>query len=200
MDKKCDWRIYAHQIGDSKEYEVRKANLKHVCSKDTRKHFSKHATSKVIAALLKTKYKKFGDGLRARDLVDTMRDEHNVRVAYWKCWKVKELAIVSVQGTEESSYKLLHVYLHMLQLANPGTIYHLKMEKDENGDERFKYVFLLLGALIMGLPHLRRVVVIDRTHLYEKYKGCLLTASCQDVNFQVFPIVFAVVDSENDES
>lgn len=42
--------------------------------------------------------------------------------------------------------------------------------------------------------------MIDGTHLYGKYKGCLLTASCQDANFQVFPIGFAVVDSQNDES
>lgn len=88
----------------------------------------------------------------------------------------------------------------MLQLANPGTIYQLKTEKDELGNDRFKYVFMSLGASIQRLPHLRRVVVIDDTHLYGKYKDCLLTTCCQDANFQVFPIGFAVVESENDES
>lgn len=115
---------------------------------ETRKHFSKHATSKVIAALLRTKYRKIGVVPRARDLVETMRDEHNVRVIYCKCWKTKELAIALAQGTKESSYKLLHVYLHMLQLANPGTIYHLKTKKDEIDEDMFKYVFMALGALI----------------------------------------------------
>lgn len=54
--KKCDWRVYAHEIGDSEEYEVRKAHLDHVCDAETRKHFNKHATSKVIAAIIKQKY------------------------------------------------------------------------------------------------------------------------------------------------
>lgn len=43
-------------------------------------------------------------------------------------------------------------------------------------------------------------MVVDGTHLKGKYKGVLLTASGQDANFQVFPLAFAVVDSENDEA
>jgi len=43
-------------------------------------------------------------------------------------------------------------------------------------------------------------LVVDGTHLKGKYKGVLLTASGQDANFQVYPLGFAVVDSENDES
>lgn len=54
--KKCDWRVYAHEIGDSEEYEVRKAHLDHVCDAETRKHFNKHATSKEITAIIKQKY------------------------------------------------------------------------------------------------------------------------------------------------
>jgi len=95
---------------------------------------------------------------------------------------------------------LLPVYLHVLQLANPGTIYHLETEIDDIGDERFKYVFLALGDSVKGLKYLWRVVVVDGTHLFGKFLGCLLTASCQDANFQIFPIAFAVVDSETDES
>lgn len=117
-DKKCDWRMFTHQIGYSNEYEIRKAKLKYVYTVDTRKQFSKHATSKVIAALLRNKYKKSRVGPRARDLPNTMMDQHNVRVTYWKCWKVKELVVASTQGTEESSYKLLPVYLHVLKLTN----------------------------------------------------------------------------------
>lgn len=41
---------------------------------------------------------------------------------------------------------------------------------------------------------------MDGTQLTGKFKGCLLTASMQDDNFQNFPIAIAVVDSENDAS
>jgi len=200
-DKKCcDWRVRAHQVGDSEEYEVRKAKLDHMCKVETRSRFGKHATSKVVAALLRAKYAKAFCGPRARDLLESLLREHNARTTNWKCWRAKELAVETTQGTDESSFSLLPVYLHVLQLANPGTIYHLKTEIDDVGDERFKYVFLAFGASVKGLKFLRRVVVVDGTHLFGKFLGCLLTASCQDANFQIFPIAFAVVDSETDKS
>jgi len=179
---------------------VRLAKLEHVCKVQTRSRFSKHATSKVVAALLRAKYAKAFCGPRARDFPDSLLREHNVRMTYWKCWKAKELAVETAQGTDESSFSLLPVYLHVLQLANPGTVYHLETELDDIGDDRFKYVFLSLGASVKRLKYIRRVVVVDGTHLFGKYLGCLLTASCQDANFQIFPIAFAVVDSETDHS
>lgn len=47
---------------------------------------------------------------------------------------------------------------------------------------------------------MRKVVIVDGTHLKGKYAGCLLTASAQDGNYQIFPLAFAIVDSENDMS
>ncbi|XP_013615368.1 PREDICTED: uncharacterized protein LOC106321669 [Brassica oleracea var. oleracea] len=46
---------------------------------------------------------------------------------------------------------------------------------------------------------MRKVVVVDGTFLNGKYKGTLLTSLAQDGNFQIFPIAFAVVDTENDD-
>ncbi|CAA7040454.1 unnamed protein product [Microthlaspi erraticum] len=59
---------------------------------------------------------------------------------------------------------------------------------------------MALKACVEGWKHLRKILVVDETHLFGKYRGCLLTTSGQDANFQVFPIAFAVVDSENDLS
>ncbi|XP_024010366.1 uncharacterized protein LOC112085385 [Eutrema salsugineum] len=47
---------------------------------------------------------------------------------------------------------------------------------------------------------MRKVIVIDGTHLRNRYGGCLVAASAQDGNFQVYPLGFAVVDSENDDA
>lgn len=84
----------------------------------------------------------------------------------------------------------------MIKRANPGT--HARLEVDEN--QRFKYLFLAFSASINGFPYMRKVVVVDGTFLQGKYKGTLLTATAQDGNFQIFPVAFAVVDTENDES
>lgn len=47
---------------------------------------------------------------------------------------------------------------------------------------------------------MRKVVIVDGTHLRGKFAGSLLTASSQDGNYQVFPLAVAVVDGENDKS
>lgn len=43
-----------------------------------------------------------------------------------------------------------------------------------------------------------KVVVVNGTHLKGRYASCLLTGSAQDGNYQIFPLAFAIVDSEND--
>ncbi|KAL0795370.1 hypothetical protein Bca101_066747 [Brassica carinata] len=115
-------------------------------------------------------------------------------------WRAKELAIAFAQGTEETSYKMLPQYFHVLKVANPGTITDIKTELDIEGKSRFKYAFMSMKACIDGWKHLRKVIVVDGTHMFGKYKGCLLTASGQDANSRVFPIAFTVVESENKES
>ncbi|XP_013650877.1 uncharacterized protein LOC106355478 [Brassica napus] len=91
-------------------------------------------------------------------------------------------------------------YFYVLKYANPGTITDIKTELDKEGKTRFKYAFMSLKACIDGWKHLRKVLVVDGTHMFGKYKGVLLSASGQDADYRAFPIAFAVVDSENSDS
>ena len=91
-------------------------------------------------------------------------------------------------------------YFHVLKYANCGTITDIKTEVDKEGKTRFKYAFMSLKACIDGWKHLRKVLVVDGTHMFRKYKGCLLSATGQNVNSHVFPVAFAIVDSENRDS
>ena len=44
------------------------------------------------------------------------------------------------------------------------------------------------------------MISIDATHLYGKYKGKLLIAMATDGNNKVYPLTFAVVESESTET
>ena len=98
------------------------------------------------------------------------------------------------------SYKMLPQYLHVLKLVNPGTITDIKTEVDKEGKTRFMYAFMSLKACIDGWKNLRKVFVVDDTHMFGKYNGCLLSVSGQDEDTRVFPISFTVVESENSDS
>ncbi|CAG7861851.1 unnamed protein product [Brassica rapa] len=73
------------------------------------------------------------------------------------------------------SYKMLPQYLHVLKLTNPGTITDIKTKLDREGKLRFMYAFMSLKACIDGWQHLRKVLVVDGTHMFRKYKGVLLS-------------------------
>lgn len=129
-----------------------------------------------------------------------MCGDHDVDISYWKVWRSRDVAIDKVKGTSQSSYSQLPDYLHRLRATNPGTITELLTETVEGGGTRFKYMFVAFGASIAGYASMRKVIVVDGMHLKGKYAGCLPTASAQDGNYQIFPLAFAMVDSENDMS
>lgn len=129
-----------------------------------------------------------------------MRVDHDIPITYWKAWKAREVAIDQGAGNPENAYLTLPLYLKNLANDNAGTIVGLETTPGPDGAERFMYLFLSFGASIVGYPYMRKVVIIDGTHLKGKYGGCLLTASAQDGNFQIFPLAFGIVDSENDKS
>ena len=64
----------------------------------------------------------------------------------------------------------------------------------------FERVFWVFGPSIEGFQHCRPVISIDGTFLYGKYKGTLLIASTWDGGNRLFPLSFAIVEKETDDS
>ncbi|CAA7051709.1 unnamed protein product [Microthlaspi erraticum] len=128
----------------------------------------------------------------------TKFDEDHVwlNLTYTTSYRALKFAQVFVRGTPEDGYANLPSYLRRLKQANPGTITHLLCDEED----RFKYCFVALAASTAGFQYLKRVIVVDGTHLTGKYGGTLLVACGQDANFQVFPLAYGVVDAETNES
>ncbi|XP_010513650.1 PREDICTED: uncharacterized protein LOC104789691 [Camelina sativa] len=124
--------------------------------------------------------------------------EQKVTISYMKAWNTKELAMNAARGNEEEGYRFLATYLHLVESTNPGTIHDIKTSVDKKGNTKFKYLFFAFGASISGFQYLTKVIVIDGTTMKGKYKGCLVAASGQDGNMQIFPLAFGVVEVEND--
>ncbi|KAG7640633.1 MULE transposase domain [Arabidopsis suecica] len=67
-----------------------------------------------------------------------------------------------------------------------------------SGVQQFKYLFFALGASIVVIKHMRKVILVDGTAIKARFKGVHLAASMQDANFQVYPIAFGIVYAENE--
>lgn len=67
-------------------------------------------------------------------------------------------------------------------------------------DIKFNVYFLCMPASIQGWPHCRPVISVDATFLKNKYRGMMMIASTLDGDNKIFPLAFAIVDSENNAS
>ncbi|KAL0743246.1 hypothetical protein Bca4012_084759 [Brassica carinata] len=166
----CKWRVYAVLLKNTELYEVRRVELHHTCSVDDRSGYQNQATHTVIGEIMKAHFSGNGGGQRPSEIMQVMGGDHDVNISYWKAWRSREVALDYAK------------------------------EMADGIGQRFKYMFLELGASIKGFKYMRKVVIVDGTHLRGKFAGCLLTASAQDGNYQVFPLAVAVVDGENDKS
>ncbi|CAA7046209.1 unnamed protein product [Microthlaspi erraticum] len=192
----CSWRVRATPVGDSTQFTIRKYVAEHTCSVTERSASARKATPNILGVLYKDFVGSVDSMVKPKHVSHAMNLRFGIKMDYSKAHRTLKEARKLVRGSAESGYAELPTYLHMIRRTNPGTL--TRLEVDEN--QRFKYLFLAFGASINGFPYMRKVIVVDGTFLKEKYKGTLLTASAQDGNFQIFPIAFAVVDTENNKS
>ncbi|XP_057954834.1 uncharacterized protein LOC131148891 [Malania oleifera] len=81
---------------------------------------------------------------------------------------------------------------------NPGTIVKGRWTPIPGSEytATFVSVFWAFAASIQDFHHCPPIICVDRTHLYSKYKGKLLIATCPDANRKIFPLAFAIVQEE----
>ena len=107
--------------------------------------------------------------------------------------KGKRKAMTRLFGDWYKSYAKLPRFFLALEQSNTGCIMYSKMVPGNNpNEENFQHVFWAFALSIKGFAHCQPVLSIDRTHLYEKYKGTLLIAMGCDGNNQLFPLAFAI--------
>ena len=194
-DPDCSWKMRGRKRLRSEMFEVTVFNNVHTCSQDVRDVDHRNATPWVVGHLVKRKLADKTNKYVANNAKADMKQYYVVEMSYEKAWRCREKAIEYVRGTTEMSYSKLPGYLRQLQKKNPDTLVDFVAE-----DGRFLYCFFSLGASSKGFKYCRPVICVDGTFLKNKYGGILLCAVAVDGNGQLFPLAFAVVDSENHNS
>ncbi|XP_024013049.1 protein FAR-RED ELONGATED HYPOCOTYL 3-like [Eutrema salsugineum] len=194
----CPWYLHAVRMQDSTYFSIRVYRNIHTCSRvvastiqNTRK-----GTPQVVADVLRGVYPGEVDTPAPKALIKVVQNEAHVNVSYSTALRGKKLAISEVRGSPEESYRKLYCYLYMLQLVNPGTVTSVKLD----ARNKFKYLFVALGASIEGFRAMRKVIVVDATFLKSVYGGMLVFATGQDPNHHHYPIAMGVIDKEKDAS
>ncbi|PHT29671.1 hypothetical protein CQW23_30741 [Capsicum baccatum] len=138
-----------------------------------------------------------GKGPSISEIQRIMFKELHCSANCWMYWKGSVIVKNIIPGTLENGYACLPGFSHMVELLNPGSSYSIMVNQI---DGSFFYCFLAFEAYIRGYAHMRKVIIVDGTHLYGKYGGVLLSALAQDTKNHIFPIAFCVISKENDAS
>ena len=196
--KGCTWYLRVARTKKSHFWSVRVHRKMHTCSRsvETTSNSIQRGTPRLIASVLHCDYPRNLKTPTPKNIMSIVRGRLGVHCSYSTALRGKMLHVSDVRGTPERSYTMLFSYLYMLEKVNPGTVTYVELE----GEKKFKYLFIALGACIEGFRAMRKVIVVDATHLKTVYGGMLVIATAQDPNHHHYPLAFGIIDSEKDVS
>ncbi|KAE8728599.1 hypothetical protein F3Y22_tig00004198pilonHSYRG00039 [Hibiscus syriacus] len=119
-------------------------------------------------------------------------EDYVYKVSLSKCLRAKYLALDMVLGSHKGQYSKIYDYLGEIRSSNPGSTTILKLD-----NRVFERMYICLQACKEGFKDCRPIISIDGCHLKGYYGGTLLAAVGIDGNDIIYPIAYAVVESEN---
>ncbi|KAG9450276.1 hypothetical protein H6P81_010241 [Aristolochia fimbriata] len=180
-------------------WKIRRCNDEHMCLNGELRMDNWLSTSRVICNLIMLNVRT-SFTLSPYEIILLVKDKYHIQVSYSRAWWARNKALVTVFGGWEESYNLLPQFLKAIKDTNRCTKYKMITTDDgvrEGNFVRFDRVFWAFGPAIHGFQFCRPFISVNGTHLYGKYKGCLLIATSFDGDNRLFPLAFALVEKEN---
>ena len=184
----CPWRIYASWNQTKETFVVKALTDHHTCSRVTD---NGHVTYKWIANHFLERFRMTPDW-KAMDIMREIHEAHGVHVSQQTCNRAKAEARKMIEGS----------YVAELKARNRGSTFFMVNERDNlDSSLRFKRLYVCFKPVVEGFKAgCRRVIGLDGCFLKTITKGLLLSAVGKDGNDQMYPIAWAVVEGENENS
>ena len=195
----CSWRIHATVAEDKVTFVVKTLQGKHTCY-GINKCGNKHATQGWISDRIIDDLRKEGD-ITTKVLKQRLESKFGVSVPYHRVWEGKELAVGEIYGKWKDSFVQAGALRKELRERNPGSVVELNTESPDGNNRHFQRFFVALKPCTTGfLMGCRPYISLDACHLKAKWKGVLAAATAIDGNNWMFPVAFAVMENESEES
>ncbi|XP_016167821.2 uncharacterized protein LOC107610265 [Arachis ipaensis] len=201
----CDWLIRVSMISRKYCWVIRRYNGSHTCTRATISQDHSKLDSNTIAEAIKPLVEA-EPSLKVKSVIAEVQSKFNYTVSYRKAWLAKQKAVKKIFGGWEASYEALPIWFEAMCHKEPSAVVHFETMPAYQGDDLvtdirvLHRVFWSYYPCIRAFRHCKPVVQVDGTHLYGKYKGCLLVAVSQDGNNNIVPIAFAIVEGETSDA
>ncbi|XP_074327034.1 uncharacterized protein LOC141664975 [Apium graveolens] len=197
----CVWMLRATKKKSHNHFEIMETNGPHTCVNPNMRQDHYNLNSSNIAQVIGTQIAA-DPGVADKVLEVTVVSQFGYRPSRRKIRHAREKLEKNLFKSSEESYEYLPFFMNALQSFNHGTYvdWHFKehdLAEPINEVVRFKRVFWAFKPCIDAFAHSLPVLLIDGTHLYDKYGGVLLTATTVDGFNHLIPVAFAIVEAEN---
>ena len=139
---------------------------------------------------------------KVKEMQETFREELEIEVPRIKCSRVRQAALAGVFETLKDHYSRVWDFGFELLKNNPkNTVDIMTSRVTDEDDNKFKRIYICYHALKEGWKlGCRPILGIDGCFLKNVCGGQLLSAVGRDGNNNMYPVAFAVVESENTDS
>ncbi|XP_028054812.1 uncharacterized protein LOC114259017 [Camellia sinensis] len=120
---------------------------------------------------------------------------YGLQISCHVAWLGVEKARGELYGDHSVSFDQLHWYSDAVMEYNPRS--YINLDFDEHNTRLFNRLFISFKACMDGFNHCCPLLFLDGTFLKGRFKGNLLVVTGKDGNLGLFPVAFAIVDSEN---
>jgi hypothetical protein len=193
----CPWLLYATKTTRSSRFQIVTFNDEHHCAQN---RDNKLVTAKVIAQ----RYEHFIlanpmwkiESMKATVLQDMFAD-----VTASKCKHAKKIVMEKLMAGMKNEYTRVFDYQLELLRSNPGSTVAVCLDPTNMDQNIFQSFYVCFKALKEGFKAgCRKVIGLDGCFFKGVVKGELLCAIARDANNQMYPVAWAVVEMETNET
>lgn len=194
---KCKWRVYCSYDEMKQMWVVKTTYRKHSCTPNGRCRLLR---SPVIARL-------FMDKLRVNpefmplQIQNHIKDQWKLVSSRGQCQSARLLALKLLEKEYEEQFVHIRGYVEEIMITNPGSTAIVETNPNSANEDvfsRFYVCFEIIRTLWRG--SCRPIIGLDGTFLKRAVKGVLLAAVGHDANNQIYPLAWAVVQSETGDN
>ncbi|EPS66978.1 hypothetical protein M569_07797, partial [Genlisea aurea] len=198
MRRGCKWMVNVVKWGNDDAWHITTSELNHKrCQKSK---FNKHIKSSWLAEEYLKKFR-VNPRLKAAEFKKKVEQSIGLCIPMKTAYRARTKALAMLSGTDDEQYKDLWRYCEQLKLNNPGSTIVLKLQDDGPVDKRFLRFYCCFAACKEGFKvGCRPLFGVDGCFLKGKYEGQILAAVGMDANNNIYPIAYAVVERENQET
>jgi hypothetical protein len=192
----CPWTLHVSKVGNDEPWMVKTFIEEHKCLK-TRDLRQANSTflSQHISDLVTSNPDISGEALQ-----DILSKKFEISVTKMAAYRAKDKAVKRLRGDFNAQFGLLQDYILELQNRNPNTTVKLDFAPSslqQSQSRVFRRIYVCLGALKQGFKELgRELIGLDGAFMKGPYPGQLLTAVSVDGNNGIYPVAYALVESE----